>query len=700
MATWGGKKAATALGGVLAGLLALGVGLTGCTEPRAEEDTPPETAAATPPPEPDAPGSLAQDIAVGFEEGTWETLPWATDDGVPSMAAAASAVRWRGMLAELDRFSVSLAFDDLAEPAPDEAASGAETATARYTLTVAVHPDGAENQDPVATTCLDTWVRLVRGASADGGQWRAVWSTALLIGQAVSDESNLVELREPAARGRILSEDGTALVEDRAVARVGVNKPSVPEGQVASDVARRLAELLEVDPDAYAARVEAAGPEAFVPALTLRTDQVEAYDLSVFGEAVLAQDARMPLAPTREFARALLGTSGEATAEIVEESGGAIVGGDTVGLSGLQRTFDQVLRGRSGAVLRVVPPDGAQGEPTVELAAAPAEAGRDVVLTLAEPIQTAGDNALALVADRRAALVAVRPSSGAVLAVGNSLGTEGVDIAVEGQYPPGSVFKVVTALAMMRQGTGPDARVDCPSSVTVDGRVFGNYDGYPASRLGQITVGEAFAYSCNTAFLGVAGDVSQEALAGAATDLGVGVGANLGMDAFVGSVPESAEGTEHAAEMIGQGQVLVSPLTMAVVAASAAVGARVTPRLVVDPDVGASDYAASPSGLTPDEGGALRSMMRSTVLTGTAQVLAELPGEVGAKTGTAEYGTEVPPETHAWMIAFDPGADLAVAVLVEGGGSGGQTAGPVVAAFLDQVGKAVGAEAAPAAPAG
>jgi cell division protein FtsI/penicillin-binding protein 2 len=281
--------------------------------------------------------------------------------------------------------------------------------------------------------------------------------------------------------------------------------------------------------------------------------------------------------------------------------------------------------------------------------------------------------------------VAIRPSTGAILAIGDSPATEGVDIALTGQYPPGSVFKVATALAGLRAGMDPDSTLQCPASLTVDGRQFTNYDGYPSSRLGAVTLREAFAYSCNTAFIGTAQTISSEALAAAASDLGVGVGLPLGVDAFTGSVEPEATGTEHAAEMIGQGQVLVTPAVMAVVAASVAAGARVTPRLVLAPEIAASDYQSAPSGLTSAEAEALASMMRSAVESGTADALGDLGGEVGAKTGTAEYGTESPPRTHAWMIAIDAEMDLAVAVLVEDGGSGGATAGPLMASFLEQV---------------
>lgn len=83
--------------------------------------------------------------------------------------------------------------------------------------------------------------------------------------------------------------------------------------------------------------------------------------------------------------------------------------------------------------------------------------------------------------------------------------------------------------------------------------------------------------------------------------------------------------------------------------------------------------------------GRLRELMRATVTSGSAQALKGLPGRPHAKTGTAEFGTETPPRTHAWMIGYQGDFDLAWAVLLEDGGSGGADAGPVAARFLSNL---------------
>jgi cell division protein FtsI/penicillin-binding protein 2 len=280
------------------------------------------------------------------------------------------------------------------------------------------------------------------------------------------------------------------------------------------------------------------------------------------------------------------------------------------------------------------------------------------------------------------AVVALRPSTGAILAAANGAGSEGYNTATFGQYAPGSTMKVVTALALMRAGVQPTDRVPCTREIVVDGKTFTNYDDYPASGLGDIPLRSAVANSCNTALISQREELTGEDLAGAAAALGLGVDHDLGFPAFFGQVPTPASVTEQAASLIGQGKVLASPMAMAAVAASVAEGTTVVPRLLPDLPAPEADPAAP---LTPEEADALRDMMRAVVTEGTARFLQGVPGDpVAAKTGTAEFGTDTPPDTHAWMIATQ--GDLAVAVFVEEGQSGSQTAGPILEEFLRAAG--------------
>ena len=294
----------------------------------------------------------------------------------------------------------------------------------------------------------------------------------------------------------------------------------------------------------------------------------------------------LPLAPTRQFARPILGTVGPATAEIIEKSDGAVVAGDLAGLSGLQRQYDAQLRGLPGITITAAQPDGAAPRQLYTVAPTP---GTPLTTTLDVALQDAAESVVATVAPA-SAVVAIRPSTGDVLAAASGSGGEGMSTATLGQFAPGSTFKVVSALALLRSGLTADSDTTCPETVSVDGRSFANFPEYPTDKLGTIPLRTAFANSCNTAFISARDAADQDALIDAAGSLGLDPHAALEFPAFLGDVPGDSDGTDHAASMIGQGRVLASPLGMATVAASVAHGATVVPRLVVPAEGAATPH--------------------------------------------------------------------------------------------------------------
>ena len=484
-----------------------------------------------------------------------------------------------------------------------------------------------------------------------------------------------------AKRADIFGAGGRRLVTERPVLRFGIDKAQIgPAGQASS--ARALARLVGVDPAPFVAQVRNAGAKAFVEAIVLRTSDGQRL-LRAAGDIPGAGVLRdtLPLAPTREFARPLLGTVGPVTAEVVRKSDGVYRAGDEAGLSGLEQRYDERLRGGPGHVVDAV--DG-RGRHRPLLTVRPRQ-GQPLLTTLDLRLQSSAERALAGVRPA-SALVAIRPSTGNIVAVASGPGSQGLSTATVGRYAPGSTFKVVSSLALLRNGVRPSSPVSCPPTTVVNGKSFKNYDDYPPSALGRIPLSTAVANSCNTAFINQRDIVSQADLADAAASLGLGVDHDLGFPAYFGSVPatdaEAGSETGHAASLIGQGKVEASPLAMAAVAASVARGSVVVPRLIGDQ----SRDAASPAKpLTPAEAAQLRLLMRGVVTRGSASFLADLPGApVLAKTGTAEFGTGTPPRTHAWMIA-DHG-DLAVAVFVDVGESGSSTAGPILERFLRAAG--------------
>jgi cell division protein FtsI/penicillin-binding protein 2 len=560
-------------------------------------------------------------------------------------------------------------------PATSTSPSGSAAASSGSSSTTAAPADPAERWTYTTTA------QLIRVEDA----WQAVWSPALLE-PTLRDGDKLVRHTESSERGDILGAGGKPLITMRTALRTGIDKTQVPAAQAAAS-ARALAALVGINPATYANRVSKAGAKAFVLAVTLRTDEAVPDDRldAIPGAVALAED--QPLAPTKDFARPILGSVGAATAEQVAASGGRLSDGDLVGRSGLELRYDPVLRGTEGIRIEAV---GADDQHRDLLNREPVN-GQDLSTTLDPELQIKAEALLAGVKPA-SALVAVRPSSGDVLVAASGPGGGGQNTAMYGRFAPGSTFKVATALALLRSGVTPATPVPCTPTVRVEGKQFKNYDDYPAGKLGNVPLRTAFANSCNTAFIGSRDRVDQAALRAAAASLGLGVDHDLGTPAFFGSVPAQAAGTEHAASMIGQGRVEASPLAMATLAASVAKGATVVPHLLAEIPAPATSPNTSPSAgptasaeavqpLTEAEANTLRELMRAVVTEGSGSVLAGLPGApVGAKTGTAEFGKDNPPKTHTWMIATH--GDLAVAVLVAVGESGSKTAGPILKAFL------------------
>lgn len=521
---------------------------------------------------------------------------------------------------------------------------------------------------PTGQWSYDTTAELDR--SDDG--WRVAWSPELVEPSLAAGE--LLDLTPvPAARGPITGADDKMLVADRPVLRIGIDKTQVGARRGPGS-ARRLAALLDIDASGYARRVREAGDKAFVEGLVLRQRDVPSVLRSIGdipGAAAVADE--IPLAPTRSFAAPILGSVGPVTAEMVERSDGAFAAGDVAGLSGLQARYDAELDGSAGVVVEAVDPEGKE-RTIFEAEPVP---GAPLRTTLDVDLQIAAEQALSDVGPA-SALVAIQPSNGNVLVAASGPGSQGLNTATFGQYAPGSTFKVVTTLALLRSGLTTTSAVPCTRTVTVDGKEFENYDDYPPGGLGEIPLRTAVANSCNTAFLASRNRVQDTALVDAAAALGLGVDHDLGFPAYFGQVPDPETETEAAADLIGQGRVLASPLTMAAVLASVMQGKTVLPRLLPDHQ---PDQVAPAEPLTGQEAAALTSMLQGVVTDGSGAFLADVPGpRVLAKTGTAEYGDASPPDTHAWMIAGRK--DLAVAVFVEKGESGSRTAGPILEQFL------------------
>lgn len=594
------------------------------------------------------------------------------DEAAQALAAALEAGSLAGveLTSEEDRDRYATAIRNVSDVPVRVAVEDVDVRDTAATVTLAWVWDLGQHE-----WTYDTAVEM----SDSAGSWEVDWHPSALARGLRSGEVLDVDVLA-GHRGEILGAGGTPLVTDRPVYRLGLDKAST-KPRVWDSSATRIARAVGIDAAAYRRKVRAYGDEAFVEAIVVRREAAGAgggRDFDDIPGAVALED-ELPLAPTKQFAAAVIGSVGPATAEMVEESGGSVEAGDEIGLSGLQARYDDDLRGASGVRVQAVDPAGAERT----LFREGVHDGADLRTTLDLELQLKAEQALAHQVGSDAphsALVAIRPSTGEVVVAANGPANDGFNAATAGQYPPGSTFKVVTALALLRSGMAPEDAVECGATTVVDGRSFKNYDDYPTGGLGSITLEETIANSCNTALINSRAMLDDDALTSAGSALGLGVDHDLGFPAYFGQVPPPAGETEKAADLIGQGKILASPLTMATVAASVAAGRAVLPMLLPEHEV---DQEPPAERLTAVEAKQLRAMMRAVVTQGSATFLNELPGEVIAKTGTAEYGEPTADgslATHTWMIAVQ--GDLAVAVFVETGDSGSQTAGPILNAFL------------------
>ena len=388
------------------------------------------------------------------------------------------------------------------------------------------------------------------------------------------------------------------------------------------------------------------------------------------------------------------------------------------GRSGLEFYYDGFLRGGAGESRLTVDARGFAG--AVPEVVVPAQQGPDLALTIDADLQTVCE---AQLAGAKGACVVLDPRDGAVLAMASAPSFNPdlfvpvlrraryeaaakdpdkplLNRAVGGSYAPGSTFKPVTALAGLAAGKSAGLRHDCIGAYVWGGltircsRTWGH---------GPLDLREALRDSCNPYFCSLGVEIGTNALVSAAHAFGLG--AKTGIDFpvdYAGVVPDATWKMEtyrekwypgDVAQMaIGQGMLLVTPLQMARVAAALGTGALVTPHLKAD-----RGPPARPLPFAAADLAAVREGLRLVVgRSGTGRRGAEgVCAYVLGKTGTAEVGARERRRKNTWFIAYAKGdatsraearaAEVAVALVIENGESGGGTAAPKVGAILKAV---------------
>jgi len=502
------------------------------------------------------------------------------------------------------------------------------------------------------------------------GQWLVRWTPATIVPQLRQGDQLAVSKTWP-SRAAILGADNVPLTTSGQVVTIGV------EGQRIKNAATVQAALVAAGATQQEASSAIAAskvhPTYFEPVFTVtqaRYNQLEPTIYPIPGTVFQTSDARSAVTPG--LASGIVGTVGPITAQELGQLGAPYDAQVNVGQTGLEQVDERQLAGTPGATVSVVNSAGTQ---VAKVGTLPPHPGTPVTTTINAAVQRAAEAALSG-EKKSAALVAIDATNGDVIAA-VSANSGGFDQAIDGGFPPGSTFKVITSTALINHGLTPQSAASCPLTATVDGEIFHNAEGEAPVR----NMLQAFTESCNTAFIELAtGHLAAGDLPAAAALFGLAKTPHPGLLAFAGSVPQPTDEADLAATSIGQGRVLISPLGMAMVAAAVDTGTVREPLLVA----GAPDASAGTSQLPSAVISDLHEMMASVVASGTAAGQG-LPAGTYAKTGTAQYGTSTPLKIDAWLMGFKGNVAFA-ALVVNSPGNGGPTCGPIVAKFLNALG--------------
>jgi penicillin-binding protein 2 len=590
---------------------------------------------------------------------------------------------------------------------------------------------------PRPTGQSDTWRRRVLALSIVTGLGFIVlvgqlWYLQALEGgrlQEMSDK-NRIRIRPVAApRGILFDRNGLPLVDNRPAFTLSFIPREMDDRDT---VLARVSVLLGIPLAELRTSLERVPADSFRPVRVRRglsleeVTRIEERKAELPGVIIEVEPQRVY--PTTTFAAHLLGYVREVNEEQMKQ--GRYRRGDLIGQSGLERLLDEYLRGTDGGERIEV---DALGRPIQVMRREEPDPGGQVVTSIDRHIQEAAERAME---GHAGAVVVMDPRNGDVLAMTSSPSfaldqlagnldreewrrlvsdpkTPLMNRALQSQYAPGSVFKIVVAAAGLQEGSlTPMDRTYCNGQFHLGAWTFKDWK---EGGHGHVDLRSALVHSCNIFFYQAGLKVGPEAMVRYARAFGLGAptGTDLGNEkmGLIPSVEWKRSRTSRAWQAgdtvnvsIGQGPVLVTPMQVARMMSAVANGGILwKPRLVqrVQEGNGALAYSTSSKmtghvELSPVVWNYLRSALIGVVNDGGTGAAARLPGVlVAGKTGTAQSiakSDAARGQDHAWFASFAPADDpqVVVVVLVERGGKGGQVAAPIArqiyqAIFLEKV---------------
>jgi cell division protein FtsI/penicillin-binding protein 2 len=498
------------------------------------------------------------------------------------------------------------------------------------------------------------------GLRRTGGGWKVEWAPSVVYPGLTQGERLAVVTRFP-SRAPVLDSEGRPLEVPGPVYVLGL----WPDRLAAPAVtARAFANLTGLETAQVLGQITAAPPHQFLRLASLDPATYASLRSRLRDvRGLMVERERERLFQTE--ASGLVGEVGSEVSPVLRADGAFYLPGTTIGLSGLEQTYQRELLGTPTTAVVTVNPAGV---PASVLAQWPGTAGTAVHTTINSAVQQAALAALGR-SSASAEIVAVQASTGQVLAVAQHRLSGSLTSAspLDAKLMPGTAFTIVSAAALLGTGLKVFTPISCDDSFTVGGQTFTS-EGTGAPK----PFSDAFARGCGTAFAGLSERLTAGEFAQVVTAFGIGADWSLPVPAFSGSVPSAADVADLAAETIGQGNVRMSPLSMAMVAATVDTGTWHTPQVTL----GAADPAGTP--LDRSAMSAVRSLMRSAVRSGAAQA-ASVPGApVYGQVGLVHTGSG----WLSWFVGFR--GDIAFTV-IESGKTPQLSAAVLAGAFLSAI---------------
>jgi len=549
-----------------------------------------------------------------------------------------------------------------------------------------------------------------------------LWYLQMIKGEEFKEravENCIRSLVEDAPRGRIYDRQEELLVTNRPALVVSIIPAEVDDLE---KLIERLSRIIGISPEEISQTVKNYRENPFKPVKILddcktnKIVEIEERKDELKGVVLEVKPRRDYL--YHDFAAHSLGYVGEIDKEELQQFGNPkFQGGDIIGKAGLEKYYDNILRGEKGG--KEVEVDASGQEIAVLLYQKPVP-GEDLVLTIDRDLQLYGEN---LLFNKKGSIIISDPNSGEILALVNrpsfspNIFANGISSSdwqrlssdadypltnrsVQGVYSPGSIFKVVTAIAALEEGvTDRNRKIYCSGSFELAGQVFTCWD---ETGHGSLSMVDAIAHSCNIYFYTLGNDLGIERFNKYMQKFGLGekTGIDLPEEA-IGIIPSAQWKEREVKEIwfpgdtinlsIGQGYLLLTPLQVHHIITTIAAEGEVYKLHLVKKIISADGNTVKEIkpetyrklNFSPDTFKIVKEGLRQTILKGTGWRANIKELAVAGKTGTAENPQG---ETHAWFIGFAPyeNPEICITVFLENGGEGGEAAAPIARAMLEK----------------